>query len=69
MIQGEIYVDYYKKPLNILGYQFVRLEVADVTVSKARVLVAPTSGKSIPVRDWLVALRYKIFPTNKKRRV
>ena len=60
MIAGEKYVDYNKKPLNLLGYQFVRLEVAGVTVSKARVLVAPNSGKSIVGRDWLVALRYKI---------
>ena len=60
MIEGERYVDYNKKPLNLLGYQFVRLEVAGVTVSKARVLIAPNSGKSIVGRDWLVALRYKI---------
>ena len=43
-----------------MGYQFVRLEVAGVTVSNARVLVAPNSGKSIVGRDWLVALRYRI---------
>ena len=43
-----------------MGYQFVRLEVAGVTVSKARVLVAPNSGKSIIGRGWLIALRYKI---------
>ena len=60
MIEGENYVDYNKKPLKLLGYQFVRLEVAGVIVSKARVLVAPNSGKSIVGRDWLVALRYKI---------
>ena len=46
--------------MKLLGYQFVRLEVAGVTVSKARVLVAHNSGKSIVDRDWLVALRYKI---------
>ena len=60
MIENERYVDYNKKPLELLGYQFVRLEVAGVTVSKARVLVAPNSGKSIVGRDWLVALRYRI---------
>ena len=60
MIEGERYVDYNKKPLSLLGYQFVRLEVAGVTVSKARVLIAPNSGKSIVGRDWLVALRYKM---------
>ena len=43
-----------------MGYQFVRLEVAGVTVSKARVLVAPNSGMSTVGRDWLVALRYRI---------
>ena len=60
MIWGERYVDYNRKPLKLLGYQFVRLEVAGVTVSKARALVAPNSGKSIVGRDRLVALRYKI---------
>ena len=60
MIEGERYVDYDKKPLELLGYQFVRLKIAGITVSKARVLVAPNSGKSIVGRDWLVALRYKI---------
>ena len=43
MIPGERYIDYNKKPLNLFGYQFVRLEVAGVTVSKARVLVASNS--------------------------
>ena len=60
MIGEKRYVDYNRKPLKLLGYQFVRLEVAGVTVSKARVLVAPNSGKSIVGRYWLVALRYKI---------
>ena len=60
MIDNERYVDCNKRSLELLGYQFVRLEVAGVTVSKARVLVAPNSGKSIIGRDWLIALRYKI---------
>ena len=30
-------------------------------MSKARVLIAPNSGKSIVGRDWLVALQYKIM--------
>ena len=60
LIEDKRYVDYNRKPLNLLGYQFVRLEVAGVTVSKARVLVGPNSAKSIVGRDWLVALRYKI---------
>ena len=57
MIDNERYVDYNKRPLDLLGYQFVRLEVAVVTVLKASVLVAPNSGKSIIGRDCLIALR------------
>ena len=60
MIDDEHYVDYNKRPLKLLGYPFVRLEVAGMTVSKARVLVAPNFGKSIVGRDWLIALRYQI---------
>ena len=60
MIEDRNYVDYNKRPLKLLGFQFVRLEVAVVTVSKARVLVAPNSCKSIVGRDWLIALRYQI---------
>ena len=60
MIDKERYVDYNKRPLDLLCYQFMRLEAAGVTVSKARVLVALNSGKSIIGRDWLIALRYKI---------
>ena len=60
MIKNERYVNYNRNPLKLLDYQFVPLEMAEVTVSKARVLVAPISGQSIVGRDWLVALRYKI---------
>ena len=61
MIPGERYIDYNKKPLNLQkNHQFVRLEVAGVTVLKARVLVASNAVKSIVGHDWLVALRYKI---------
>ena len=60
MIDGEKFVDYNKKPFNLLGYQFVRLEVAGDTVSKTQIFVALNSGKSIVGRDWLVALCSKI---------
>ena len=60
MIKDERYDDYNKNPLELLGCQIVQLEVAGVTLSNARVLVGPNSGKSIVGRDWLVALRYKI---------
>ena len=38
MIENERFVDYNRKQLELLGYQFVRLDVAGMTVSKARVL-------------------------------
>ena len=60
IIEIERYVAYNKKPFNLLGYQLVQLELAGVTVSNARDLVAPNSGKSILDRDWLVALWNKI---------
>ena len=60
MIEIEQYVDYTKRPLKLLGHQFVRLKVTGVNVSKARLLVVPNSGKSIVGRDWLIALRYRI---------
>ena len=60
MIEGDRYVDYNKKHLEVLGYQFVQLEVAGVTVSKARVLVARNSGNSTVASYWQVALLYKI---------
>ena len=50
----------YGTQLKMLGYQFVRLDFAGVTVSKSRVLVAPNSGNFIVGRDWLIALRYQI---------
>ena len=60
MIEGERYVDYERKPLDLSVYHIVQLEVAGVMVSKARVLMAPNSWKPIVGRDWLVALRYRI---------
>ena len=46
---------------NHLNYWAINLfDVAGVTVSNARVLVSPNSGKSIVGRDWLAALHYKI---------
>ena len=39
---------------------FVRLQVIEIRVSKARVLVARRGTKPIEGRDWLSALRYKI---------
>ena len=36
-------IDYNKRPFDLLGYQFVRLEVTGMTFSKAQVLVHQTA--------------------------
>ena len=59
-IDNERYVDFSKKPLPLLGYMFVRLQVKAIRVLKARVLVAKKGTKPIVGRDWLTALQYKI---------
>ena len=38
----------------------MKREVADATVSKARLLVAPNTAKSIVGSDCVIALRYQI---------
>ena len=61
----EKYVDYNKKPVNLLGYIFCELEVGEKYIRKAKILVARPGAKSIVGRDWLNYLHYAIEP--KKR--
>ena len=60
MIYNDRYVDFNRKPLPLLGYMFVSLQVNGIRVSKTRVLVARKGPKPIVGYDWLTALRYKI---------
>ena len=60
MIDNERYVDFNRRPLPILGYMFVSVQVGKTRMSKARVLVAKKGSKSIVGRDWLKALKYNI---------
>ena len=60
MIDDERYVNFNRRPLPLLGYMFVSIQVGKTTMSKARVLVAKKGAKSIVGRDWLTALKYKI---------
>ena len=62
MIDGERYVDFNRRPLPLLGYMFVSIQVGKTKMSKARVLVAKKRAKSIIGRDWLTALKYRIEP-------
>ena len=60
MIDNERYVDFNRRPLPILGYMLVSVQVGKTRMSKARVLVAKKGSKSIVGRDWLTALKYSI---------
>ena len=67
MIDDERYVDFNRRPLPLLGYMFVSIQVGKTgktKMSKARVLVAKKGAKSIVGRDWLTALKYKIDQPN-----
>ena len=66
MIENKNYVEYIKRPMKLVGYQFVRLELAGVMVSKAKILVAPNNGKPIIGRDGLITRRYQKSSQNKE---
>ena len=52
IVKGERYVDFNGKPLQILGHVFCELQVNDVYIKKARVLIAKNGTKSIIGREW-----------------
>ena len=62
MIEGERYVDFNGKPLQLLGYVFCELQVNDSYIKKARILKARSGSKSIIGREWPTTLRYKLEP-------
>ena len=54
------YVDYNKRPANLLGYKFRELEVGGKYNRKARILVARPGAKSIVGRDaQLLTVQYR----------
>ena len=57
--EDEVYVDFNKRKLNLLGYVFCQLEVGDSKLQKARILIAERGAKSLIGRDWLNAFNYK----------
>ena len=65
IVKGERYVDFNGKPLQLLGYVFCELQVNDVYIKKARVLIAKKGTKSIIGREWLTTLKYKLLPEQK----
>ena len=64
MIEGEKYVDFNGKPLNLLGYGFCEQQVSNKYIKKARILIAKKGTKSIVGREWLSTLRYRFTPVN-----
>ena len=40
MVDGQMYVDFNGKPLQLLGYVFCELQVNDTYIKKARILIA-----------------------------
>ena len=63
--EEEKYVDYNKRPVNLLGYIFCELEVGGKYIRKARILVAKPGAKSIVGRGWLNYLQNSIEPKKK----
>ena len=64
MKEGDRYVDFNGKPLNLLGYVFCEIQVGNQYVKKARILFAKKRTKSIIDREWLSPLRYRFTPVN-----
>ena len=64
MIEGERYVDFNGKALNLLRYVFRELQVGNQYIKKARILIAKKVTKSIIGREWLSTLRYRFTPVN-----
>ena len=60
MIDHERYVDFRRRPLPLLGYVFVSVQVGKTRKSKVTVLVAKKVSKSFVGRDWLTTPKYSI---------
>ena len=66
MIEGDRYVDFNEKPLQLFGYVFCQLQVNESYVRKTRILIAQNGFKSIIGREWLSMLRNKLEPEQAK---
>ena len=60
MVEGEKYVHFNGKPLNLLGYVFCQLQVDEKFMKKARLLLTREGTKSIVGREWLSTLKFVI---------
>ena len=60
MIDNERYVDFNRRPLPLLGYMFVGIQVGKTRMSEARVQLVRKGSKSNVGHDWLTAFKYSI---------
>ena len=66
MVDGEKYVNFNGKPLQLLGFVFCELQLNDTYIKKAaRKLIAKKGTKSIIGKEWLSTLKYKLIPEQK----
>ena len=60
--EGEIYTDYNKKKLDLMGVLYGNVKVGEKCIERARILVAREGVKALIGRDWLSQLQYEITP-------
>ena len=58
--KNEEYVDYNGRPLNLVGYITVDVEVGKQKMTRARIVISRDGKKSLIGRDWLTKLNYRL---------
>ena len=58
--KNEEYVDYNGRPLNLLGYITVEVQVGKQIIKKAMMIRARDGKKSLVGRDWLAQLNFQV---------
>ena len=63
MPEGEVYTDYNRKRLDLMGVLYCNVKVGKKSIKRARILVAREGVKALIGRDWLNQLQYEITPS------
>ena len=66
MPKNEEYVDYNGKPLNLIGFINVDVQVGKRTIKRARIVIARDGKKSVLGRDWLTQRNYRVAEASKE---
>ena len=65
--KNEQYVDYHNKPLNLLGFTTVEVQVGKKKLKNARILITRGNGKRSSIgRDWLNQLNFRVGEVKQK---